>query len=1410
MFKKLFLPMLIVFLFACCVFAQTSQTLTLKPGFNFIGFTTSISSTPAQLKTQNSAIEDIYLFSAAAGSFLSANDGTLLSLAAGKGYIFKNSSGADVSLNISGDAVSTIGNINLKTGFNLIGFSKIPSTTSTFKSLMNIYPSIKGMYKWSSAAGSFIQVVRANDGTVTLLDGVDPTIKAGESYFFNMTEDTTINYDGTDIILGSGPPAPVAKTLEITGTVGASATAAPSYSAARAIDLSSMQMSVYDEINNVSVEGATITSTGANTFKATLPVATADRYLSVLVKNSDNKVIYKSFLGRVPKAAEVSENTVKISNIKVSDESTARAIIVLENRAKIPVTAVMAKTSVDASVAKTDFTLALEEHIAGLEDRVPELKQAVNLIANVLTTAGVDNAIKEKVTEFTFSESSKLLSSYVSLLQDATTLQTVNQITVPTQLNIGNKQITAQSTQVDIYETVAGINDTIGQRVEMPVLDPPPGQYNTPVLVKMTCVTPNANIVYDYGDGNPGITYTAPVSINKTCTLNVAGFRSDWPMSWHSKFVNATYTIGAGGGETTETRILSSITLDKTSEAIVVTTEKYYLSNVKIFAHYSNGDSKEVQATRWEMVSSPGSFSDSDNSYYLWNKTGDAIFNAVYSENGIEKKIEFKLMTRTLEELGRILKEIKPTSESHVMASGGMIYLPSLVKIDAYYYDGTTKEVAAKWKFVSGIGSLSDTGWYTAIVAGSGSQETILNAEYSEGDVTKSCDYKIIIPGVRLSSLKLTQIETVIKNGDKYDLSQIKAVATYSGGGTKEVEIGKWNIISGNGNMLDKTFNSEIGCEGMSIVSGTYIDGEVSKSDNFYISITSNIVNNSLRTGISEIKTEYIHPVSGGSITLGDDYRTNANVLINADSIEKPTEYTFTKINHSMLYDNQELYVISTDEQFGNLSFVKNYYDKKMYSGGQVKIYYIDPVSHEQYLLKTTYSAYAPKYVMTEYGYSGNVATKIDNNKVTLSDGTLKDLPPECRTLMLRIAFDVFNNIDGADEMNSLKCPYYKQKSAWCLYTTLTTLVRAYNCDEPTKKITLNEILKCFNYEEFNFDKAPTKEDYEKNAKSSDKYIKVQEILKSAGAGDTELTFYYEGESFSAFLDDIFIKTTKGIPVIFNSTKQKHALIILGISKYDIIYHNPNNDGGINQHTGFQTFKDYYFPDDKPSLFDSLFYNMDINSEIKVCYTMSPSEILRKDTHLLTAHAYDDSGYMDSSHNYIRISKIDKVTGALPLGKLKQINPFQTADNLPVSLNYEKLYFLFEWNMSDENGYSFSSKFNENYVMLTPSNPLLKHDIVVKFPIYNSDNSNLTFDVSAAFYNADKFVTSVIMNNIVASACNKAPLPIITIKGDDIKKELGAQSCNDARLKVLLKGLDENNIEKTFDGFEIKLQNYPE
>ncbi len=102
MYKKLLILSLVVFLLlrAGDVSAQITQTILLKPGFNFISFTIMPSLVPAGFKALNPAIEDIYLYSPAANAFLSANAGELSKLGAGKGYIVKSSSSENVFVTV--------------------------------------------------------------------------------------------------------------------------------------------------------------------------------------------------------------------------------------------------------------------------------------------------------------------------------------------------------------------------------------------------------------------------------------------------------------------------------------------------------------------------------------------------------------------------------------------------------------------------------------------------------------------------------------------------------------------------------------------------------------------------------------------------------------------------------------------------------------------------------------------------------------------------------------------------------------------------------------------------------------------------------------------------------------------------------------------------------------------------------------------------------------------------------------------------------------------------------------------------------------------------------------------------------------------------------------------------------------
>lgn len=211
----LFLIVSVLILLNGVAYAQTSQpnSLVLKLGFNFVSFTAKPSITPADFKNvyYSSTVEEVYTYSAVSGSFLSVGEGTLTAFNLGRGYIIKAKAAQNIYLD--GVSAATIGDIKLKAGFNLLGFSKVPESVK-FSDLMKKYSVIKGLYKWSAASGSFIQVIRNDSNDPELLDGVDPTITIGQAYFINVTADTSLNYDGDTIKFEGGSiVTPGVKTL---------------------------------------------------------------------------------------------------------------------------------------------------------------------------------------------------------------------------------------------------------------------------------------------------------------------------------------------------------------------------------------------------------------------------------------------------------------------------------------------------------------------------------------------------------------------------------------------------------------------------------------------------------------------------------------------------------------------------------------------------------------------------------------------------------------------------------------------------------------------------------------------------------------------------------------------------------------------------------------------------------------------------------------------------------------------------------------------------------------------------------------------------------------------------------------------------------------------------------------------
>lgn len=188
------LALIIIVIFLPLIAFAQNQYLNLKSGDNFVSLSIAYNSNIQQFMSQFSTIESIKSYSAIDKIFLSTDRGTLSTIVPGQGYIFRCTSASNPT--ISGSTISNIGDIELKTGYNLVGFSKMPETI-TFNQLMTKFSIIKRIQKWSPAGAGYFIVSRNNSGEI--VGDSDPMIRSGESYFIYVYADTKLNYDGSNI-----------------------------------------------------------------------------------------------------------------------------------------------------------------------------------------------------------------------------------------------------------------------------------------------------------------------------------------------------------------------------------------------------------------------------------------------------------------------------------------------------------------------------------------------------------------------------------------------------------------------------------------------------------------------------------------------------------------------------------------------------------------------------------------------------------------------------------------------------------------------------------------------------------------------------------------------------------------------------------------------------------------------------------------------------------------------------------------------------------------------------------------------------------------------------------------------------------------------------------------------------------
>lgn len=344
--KVIIVIALIVMMFAATVFAQDSQNLALMPGFNFVSFTADTSIEPQQFADLNSAIEDIYLYSPAASTFLSYKAGELKApLASGKGYIVKSSANSETTVNVPGTALPAKISVNVENGFNLVGFSKVPSAKITFSQLMKSYPAIQGIYKWSPKANSFFSVVR-HDTEPVQIDGTDPAFKAGESYFFNfnIAADTTISYDDTGIVVGASEPEKPVEPEKPAGpkffklkTAPVTLPAAPSFQADTPpatidFDASKHSVKVYDQITGTEYPASGDPTNPAG-YVSQIPIDGTPKIIVLeITEKADGHVLARNIVGKCPLIEEIPDEVkaLELQNPPIDIKTTTASMLAFE------------------------------------------------------------------------------------------------------------------------------------------------------------------------------------------------------------------------------------------------------------------------------------------------------------------------------------------------------------------------------------------------------------------------------------------------------------------------------------------------------------------------------------------------------------------------------------------------------------------------------------------------------------------------------------------------------------------------------------------------------------------------------------------------------------------------------------------------------------------------------------------------------------------------------------------------------------------------------------------------------------------------------------------------------------------------------------------------------------------------
>jgi len=423
--------------------------------------------------------------------------------------------------------------------------------------------------------------------------------------------------------------------IEISGSIAlsASVSAVSGYSPAKPdyyFSIAAHTISVVD-LDNQNLEVGTAEFTSDSAYKTIISVSpsTSDKFAMVIIKeNSSAKIIYKNLLGRIPKASEIGSDKITLTGVNVDEESTARTLLIMENRSRVPSVAIATNSEVIEYNGKTDFEKAVEAQISDVATKIEAVKTVVQTLAGLNQDGAVSETVRNSITSF--NNVTELFTSYINVIKSgdpAISSDIVNQqIVIKEGVNLTQNTIDIKSL---VEENI--LND-IREIAAQPMFTPPPANYSRTQTVSITCATADAVIKYttDGSDPNSGAYYQAPITVGSTTTLKAVALKAGCV---NSIIAMGTYTI---------VKSINSLTLSK-NYANVKTSSEFLLSAIKGVVEYSDFTTREV-ALNWSIKSGGGAVDGL--TFKAPSQTGEVILSASHSESGGTVGADFHIVVQ--------------------------------------------------------------------------------------------------------------------------------------------------------------------------------------------------------------------------------------------------------------------------------------------------------------------------------------------------------------------------------------------------------------------------------------------------------------------------------------------------------------------------------------------------------------------------------------------------------------------------------------------------------------------------------------------------------------------------------------------------------------------------------------------